>query len=84
MKQKGKKVLGFVACSMLFATTAMGLAACGGETHDLKEYSEKAATCTEAGYKHHYECSECGKYFCRCGGQDRAQKRGRRFARNGS
>lgn len=63
MKQKGKKVLGFVACSMLFAMTAISLAACGGEKHNLKEHSEKAATCTEAGYKHHYECSDCGKYY---------------------
>lgn len=74
MKQKGKKVLGFVACSMLFATTAMGLAACGGETHDFKEYSEKAATCTEAGYKHHYECSECGKYFADAEGKTELKK----------
>lgn len=74
MKPKGKKVLGFVACSMLFATTAMGLAACGGETHDLKEYSEKAATCTEAGYKHHYECSECGKYFADAEGKTELKK----------
>ena len=63
MKQKGKKVVGLVACSMLFALSAISLAACGGEQHDLKEYSEKAATCTEAGYKHHYECSDCGKYY---------------------
>lgn len=63
MKQKGKKVLGFVACSMLFATLAIGLAACGGETHDLKEYSEKAATCTEAGHIAHYQCKDCGKYY---------------------
>lgn len=74
MKQKGKKVLGFVACSMLFATSAIGLAACGGETHDLKEYSEKAATCTEAGYKHHYECSECGKYFADAEGKTELKK----------
>ena len=63
MKQKGKKAVGLVACSMLFAMTAISLAACGGEKHNLKEYSEKAATCTEAGYKHHYVCSDCGKYY---------------------
>lgn len=74
MKQKGEKVLGFVACSMLFATLAIGLAACGGETHYLKEYSEKAATCTEAGHIAHYQCKDCGKYFADAEGKTELKK----------
>ena len=32
-------------------------------THTLKAVAEKAATCTEAGNKAYWECSECGKLF---------------------
>lgn len=64
MKQKGKKVVGLVACSMLFVASAISLAACGGgEKHDLKQYSAQEATCTEAGHKAHYKCGDCGKYY---------------------
>lgn len=64
MKQKGKKVVGLVACSMLFVASAISLAACGGgEKHDLKQYSAQEATCTEAGHIAHYQCKECGKYY---------------------
>jgi len=31
--------------------------------HKLKKISEKAPTCTEDGYREHYECSGCGEWF---------------------
>ncbi len=31
--------------------------------HVIKEVSQKAATCEEAGYKKHYACETCGEYF---------------------
>ncbi len=31
--------------------------------HDIKKLDAKEPTCTENGYKEHYECTECGKWF---------------------
>ena len=31
--------------------------------HDIKKLDAKEPTCTETGYKEHYECTECGKWF---------------------
>ena len=31
--------------------------------HDIKKMDAKEPTCTENGYKAHYECTECGKWF---------------------
>lgn len=32
-------------------------------SHDLHEIAEKAATCAENGWKHHFYCKNCGKRF---------------------
>ena len=32
-------------------------------THDIRSVESKEPTCTEDGYKEHYECSECGAWF---------------------
>ncbi len=71
---KQKKALGIVACSMLFVASAIGLAGCGGEKHEMTEKSAKSPTCTEAGYKAHYECSDCGKYFADADGKNELPK----------
>ena len=31
--------------------------------HDIKKLDAKEPTCTENGYKEHYECTECGMWF---------------------
>ncbi|MBO5598418.1 MAG: hypothetical protein J5943_07445 [Oribacterium sp.] len=35
----------------------------GPHNHDIKKLDAKEPTCTETGYKEHYECTECGKWF---------------------
>lgn len=73
MKNK-TKALGIVACSMLFVASAISLAGCGGEKHTMQEKTAKAPTCTEAGYKAHFECSDCGKYFADAQGKTELKK----------
>ena len=35
----------------------------GPHNHDIKKMDAKEPTCTETGYKEHYECTECDKWF---------------------
>ena len=61
-----KRKLTVVAGTALCALSAcLGLAACGGNDHTVKEIGAKDATCTEAGNEHYYMCTDegCGKYF---------------------
>ena len=36
--------------------------------HNIKLFERKEPTCTENGYKAHYECTECGKWFADASG----------------
>ena len=38
-------------------------ASTGPHNHDIKKLDAKEPTCTENGYKEHYECTECGMWF---------------------
>ncbi|MBQ9179741.1 MAG: InlB B-repeat-containing protein [Firmicutes bacterium] len=42
--------------------------------HDLMHYDKKDPTCADDGWKEHYRCTECGKYFSDAEGKNEVQE----------
>ena len=58
-----KKLLSFMACSIIACFGIFAFAGCDFHKHTLTKYDAIAATCDDDGRTEYYACEECGKYF---------------------
>ena len=58
-----KKLLGFMACSIIVCLSVFAFAGCDSHKHTLTKHDAVSATCEEDGNTEYYSCEECGKFF---------------------